>query len=80
MKKVCHGVSLTASPKHPQSSTGMSVALSRVSTVKNDIDNKAKIEISRMRTLKSNMQPIISSAPHNQMEKAMLAPCSCSNP
>lgn len=34
---------------------------------------EGEIEMRRMRTLKSSMQPIISSAPHSQMEKAMLA-------
>ena len=57
------------SPKQPQSSIGIQVALKNVSAVKNIIDNTAKIETSRMRTLKSIMQPIISSAPHNQIEK-----------
>ncbi len=80
LKKVCHGVSFSASPKQPQSSTGISVALSNVSAVKNSIDSTAKIEIRRMRTLNSSMHPIISSAPHNQIEKAMLAGCSDSTP
>ena len=73
LKNVCHGVSFSASPKQPQSSTGRTVALRKVSTVKNDIDAKAKIEINRMRTLKSSMHPIMSSAPHSQIEKPMLA-------
>ena len=73
MRKVSHGVRRMASPKQPQSSTGMTVALSSVSTVKKSIEARAKIEMRRMRTLKSSMQPIINSAPHSQMEKAMLA-------
>ena len=73
-------MSFSASPKHPQSSTGISVALSSVSSVKKIIETNAKIEIRRMRTLNSSMHPIISSAPHNQIEKAMLAGCSDSTP
>ena len=49
------------------------MALSSVSSVKKVIEISAKIEISRMRTLKSSMHPIISSAPHSQIEKVMLA-------
>ena len=73
-------MSFSASPKQPQSSTGSTVALSSVSTVKKSIDTTAKIEISRIRTLKSNMQPIISSAPHSQIEKVIAAGCSHSMP
>ena len=80
MKKVCHGVSFSASPKQPQSSTGITVALSSVRSVKKSIDAKAKIEIRRMRTLKSSMQPIISSAPHSQIEKVIEAGSSASMP
>ena len=72
MKKVCHGVSFSASPKHPQSSTGIHVALSSVSSVKKHIEASAKIEMRRMRTLKSSMQPIMNSAPQSQIEKAIL--------
>ena len=75
MANVSHGESFSASPKHPQSSTGMIVALSSVSSVKKTIDSTAKIEISRMRTLNSSMQPIISSAPHSQIEKVIAAGC-----
>ncbi len=75
MTKVSHGVSFSASPKHPQSSTGMSVALNSVSSVKKTIDSTAKIEISRIRTLNSSMQPIISSAPHSQIEKTIAPGC-----
>ena len=35
----------------------------------------AKIEISRIRTLNSSMQPIISSAPHSQIEKTIAPGC-----
>ena len=80
LKKVSHGVSLSASPKQPQSSTGSSVALSSVSSVKKIIEASAKIEMSRMRTLKSSMQPIISSAPHSQIEKVIDAGSSASMP
>ena len=80
LKKVCHGVSFSASPKQPQSSTGISVALSNVSAVKNSIDSTAKIEIRRMRTLNSSMHPIISSAPHSQIEKPKRRPLSDSSP
>ena len=80
MKKVSHGESLIASPKHPHSSTGSTVALKNVSTVKKIIETKAKMEINRMRTLKSNMQPIINSAPQSQIEKTMLAGISASRP
>ena len=80
MKKVCQGVSLTASPKQPQSSTGSTVALSSVMTVKRIIEARAKIETMRMRTLKSSMQPIMSSAPHSQIEKAIEAGCRASQP
>ena len=73
-RKVAQGESLIASPKQPQSSTGSSVALRSVSAVKKSMEARAKIEIRRMRTLKSSMQPIIISAPHSQIEKAMLAP------
>ncbi len=72
MKKVCHGVSFSASPKQPQSSTGSTVALSRVRIVKKSIEASAKTEMSRMRTLKRSMQPIISSAPHSQIEKSIV--------
>ena len=79
-RKVSQGVSFSASPKQPQSSTGMTVALRKVSTVKKVIDASAKIEIRRMRTLKSSMQPIISSAPHSQIEKVIEAGSSRSSP
>ena len=72
MANVCHGVSLSASPKQPQSSTGIHVALRNVSSVKNAIDTSAKIDTSRIRTLHSSMHPIISSAPQSQIEKGML--------
>ena len=78
--KVSHGESFSASPKQPQSSTGMSVALNRVSSVKKQSDSTAKIEMSRMRTLKRSMQPIISSAPHSQIEKAIDPHCRYSMP
>jgi len=80
LANVSHGVSLTASPKQPQSSTGSHVALRKVSTVKKIIEASAKIEISRMRTLKSSMSPIISSAPHSQIEKPKRRPLSDSSP
>ena len=53
----------------------MSVALNSVSSVKKTIDSTAKIEISRIRTLNSSMQPIISSAPHSQIEKPIAPGC-----
>jgi len=56
------------------------VALRKVSTVKKIIEASAKIEISRMRTLKSSMSPIISSAPHSQIEKPKRRPLSDSRP
>ena len=56
------------------------MALSSVRSVKKSIDAKAKIEIRRMRTLKSSMQPIISSAPHSQIEKVIEAGSSASMP
>ena len=74
LAKVSHGESFSASPKQPQSSTGITVALSRVRAVKKSMESTAKIEIRRIRTLKRSIQPIIISAPHNQIEKAMLAP------
>ena len=55
------------------------MALSSVRSVKKSIDAKAKIEIRRMRTLKSSM-PIISSAPHSQIEKVIEAGSSASMP
>ena len=73
MKNVSQGESLIASPKQPQSSTGMNVALKKVRIVKKSIDTRAKIDTSRIRTLQSSMQPIIISAPHSQIEKTMLA-------
>jgi len=45
-----------------------------VRAVKKSMESTAKIEIRRIRTLKRSIQPIIISAPHNQIEKAMLAP------
>ena len=56
------------------------MALRKVSTVKKIIEASAKIEISRMRTLKSSMSPIISSAPHSQIEKPKRRPLSDSSP
>ena len=53
----------------------MSVALNSVSRVKKTIDSTAKIEISRIRTLNSSMQPTISSAPHSQIEKTIAPGC-----
>jgi hypothetical protein len=67
-KNDCHGVSFTTSPKHPQSSTGIKVALRKVMIVKIIIEAVAKVEHIRILTLKSNIHPIISSAPHNHME------------
>ena len=80
MAKVSQGVNFRASPKHPQSSTGINVALSSVSRVKKIIETSAKIEIRRMRTLNSSMHPIISSAPHSQIEKVIAAGCRYSTP
>ena len=48
--------------------------------VKKVIDSRAKIEISRVRTLKINIKPIINSAPHNHIEKIILAGCNSSKP
>jgi len=56
------------------------VALSSVSRVKKIIETSAKIEIRRMRTLNSSMHPIISSAPHSQIEKVIAAGCRYSTP
>ena len=80
MKKDCHGVNFTTSPKHPQSSTGKIVALRKVSSVKNIIEIDAKVEHIRIRNLKSSIQPIINSAPHNQIEKAIAKGFNSSNP
>jgi hypothetical protein len=70
---VAKGDNLIASPKHPQSSTGIHVALKNVRIVKNVIDTNAKIDTRRMRTLNSNIKPIIISAPHSHIEKGIAA-------
>ena len=50
---------------------GNTVALSSVMTVKMNIEQTAKIEMRRMRTLNSSIRPIINSAPHSQIEKGI---------
>ena len=80
LKKVSHGDNFNASPKQPQSSTGIHVALRNVKMVKKVIDTNAKIEIRRVRILKINIRPIINSAPHNHIEKTILADCNSSKP
>lgn len=78
--KVCHGDSFMASPKQPQSSTGIHVALRKVSMVKNIREPNVNIDTRRMRTLNSNIQPIINSAPHNHIENNIAAGCNDSKP
>jgi hypothetical protein len=80
LKKVSHGESFSASPKQPQSSTGIHVALRKVRIVKKVIDSRAKIEISRVLTLKISIRPIINSAPHSHIENTILAGCNSSKP
>ena len=58
----------------------MIVALSSVRPAKKSIETSAKIDTRRMRTLQSNIQPIIISAPHSQIENAMLPGSRNSNP
>jgi hypothetical protein len=80
LKNVSHGDSFSASPKHPQSSTGIHVALRNVRMVKKVIEIRAKIDIRRVRTLNINIKPIINSAPHNHIENIILAGCNSSKP
>ena len=48
--------------------------------MKISIEQTAKIEMRRMRTLNSSIRPIISSAPHNQIEKGITYSCNESQP
>ena len=69
LKNVSQLVSLTASPKHPQSATGFQMAIHNVSRVITDINNIATVENTLFHTPKRSSNPRSNSPPQSRNDR-----------